>query len=395
MFNLRIARYIDAYIGTVICLILGLYDALFGIILTRPLAKNTIKTILILNVSEMGSSIPAIPLLSRLKEDNPGAAISFITFEQHCEALKDLNFFKDISFYGICSESLPRFFISTFKLIYFLTTNKFDITVNLEIFTCYSTILTYLSGAKIRIAFAHKGFPGICQNAAYTHTLNINQYAHISENMYALAEFVPIPSVKNYYMKRNTAPLKDIPKATRTQEEKDLFLKKYLKGENKKYIVIHPGFEDLLPLRCWPYKSYYSLIDSLQRLTDVEVILIGKSSNPESFTASDKCIDLINKLTMYEIVTLFHCASVFVTHDCGLAHIAALSDIHTACFFGPETPMLYSPLSDNQKIFFLSYFCSPCFSPYNLRTSMCSDNRCVRDISHETVYQHICNYLGA
>jgi ADP-heptose:LPS heptosyltransferase len=395
MFNLKIARYIDAYIGTVLCVILSIYDALFGKIIVRALDTERIKNILILNVSEMGSSIPAIPLIQKLKEDYPSANISFITFAQHRTALKDIQFFKDICFYDVCTQDLLRFFLSSFKLIGFLIKNKFDIALNLEIFTCYSAILTYCCGASVRIAFAHRGISGMCQNGVYTHTLQLSSCVHIAENMFALAEMILLPPVQNYYMKKRPDRLPGISYESRTDNEKEEFRKKYLKGTANKYIVIHPGFEDLLPLRCWPYEKYHALIERLQTIADVEIVIVGKALGTRSFVAGERCIDLVNKLSIYELITLFHCADIFLSHDCGLAHIAALTPVHTVCFFGPETPLLYGPLSQNLKIFHSSYFCSPCFSPYNLRTSTCTDNRCVSDISPEDVYQHIISFMGA
>lgn len=81
-----------------------------------------------------------------------------------------------------------------------------------------------------------------------------------------------------------------------------------------------------------------------------------------------------------------HFALLLITNDGGPGHFAAMTPIPAIILYGPETPLLYGPLSSNSFSFFVPLSCSPCLSAYNHRNSPCDgDNVCLKRISPQDV----------
>ena len=57
--------------------------------------------------------------------------------------------------------------------------------------------------------------------------------------------------------------------------------------------------------------------------------------------------------------------------------------------FGPETPLLYGPVGDKHYIFYEALPCSPCLNVYNYKSTFCEDNKCMKDIDADKVYEVI------
>jgi ADP-heptose:LPS heptosyltransferase len=65
-----------------------------------------------------------------------------------------------------------------------------------------------------------------------------------------------------------------------------------------------------------------------------------------------------------------------------------MTSTKTIAFFGPETHKLYGPIG-NVAIISAEYQCSPCVSAFNHRKTTCTDNKCLKSISVEKVYETV------
>ena len=154
--------------------------------------------------------------------------------------------------------------------------------------------------------------------------------------------------------------------------------------------MINLGAFDKIELRKWPKEYYKKLIEKILKHKNLCVIFVGKGQPDEKDVIKhERGINLIGKTTIKELICLCNISKALISHDNGIVHIASLTKIFICVFFGPETPLLYSPLSKNKKVFYKEYACSPCLSAYNQRSSNCSDIKCMRSITVDEVYHSV------
>jgi ADP-heptose:LPS heptosyltransferase len=98
---------------------------------------------------------------------------------------------------------------------------------------------------------------------------------------------------------------------------------------------------------------------------------------------------LVNQTELDELLELFSIADILVSNDCGLAHLAMLTPIKEFVIFGPESPQVFGPLTENNYTIYSRWPCSPCLSVLNHRNSACKNNQCLKCIKPEDVYNFI------
>lgn len=399
--NINLARKLDYFLGIPICFSLSLINNLKKIFTFKNTDKIIPKKIMFLEFSEIGSAILAYPGMKKTKELYPKAEFYFWIFKENADGVRLLNIVEKDNIITMRSNNLLSLLLDTIRNIYRLRREKIDVAIDMELFSRFSSILTYLSGAKIRIGFHKYTLEGLYGGNLHTHKVIYNPYIHISKNFISLVDSMDVdledaPLLKKPQEKDNYC----LPKIKISQEQRIEVWGK-LKAINRnlkqdtKIIIIHLSFNDKLSIRKWPVEYCLTLIQKILKKDDTFVVLVGVGSSDRSygFHKYERCIDLIGKTTAKDLIDLFNISQLLITHDSGMLHIASLTDIHIIALFGPETPLLYEPLTENKKVFYKNFSCSPCLSAYNHRRSMCNDNRCMQAIGIEEVYLVIKKYL--
>jgi ADP-heptose:LPS heptosyltransferase len=395
MKNIKKLRIIDTYCGVILCFILSGFNAFFRRFTNKSKHSACPKKFLLLVVSEMGASILALPLIEKIKSQYPQAEVTIMTFDRHAFALKQLSVFKEISFVSLNTHNLGRFFLSSCEAIVKNFFKKYDVVFDLELFSRYSSIIAFISGASRRIGFSKGTDEGLYRGSLHTHKLYLNTYAHIAQNMENLLALMDAEAKSFTYVKVRRGDYKTtLPHESRAHAEITGFKETVLRGTNKRYVVMHPGIIDALPIRRWPIGNYQELSRRLKEVKNLEVVYIGDGDKNMLRGDGLDLINLVGELSIRDIVTLFYASDLFISHDCGLTHIASLTPIHSVVFFGPETPLLYGLLSEKTKVFYEGYACSPCLTAANHRNSLCNDNQCVSSISVDAVFEYVSQCLG-
>ena len=137
-------RFVDRYVGVPICFILSIFDALFRVKTEKP------KKILFIELSEMGSTILAYSAMKKAKEMF-NAELYFMIFKENEQSVMLLDIIPKKNIITISSKSLFAFAFGTLKAIFKVRKFKIDTVIDLELFSRFTAILSYFSGAGNRV----------------------------------------------------------------------------------------------------------------------------------------------------------------------------------------------------------------------------------------------------
>jgi ADP-heptose:LPS heptosyltransferase len=303
--------------------------------------------------------------------------------------------------FTIESKSIFTIARDTARFMLLCRRRKIDATINLEMFARYSAILSYLSGARKRVGFYKYYQEGLYIGNFLTHKVIYNPHIHTAQSFLALVYALKapkneIPLVKVPISNENL----EIPKISSDKKSKERIWN-ILKGVNpeiaygKKIIVVNPNASKLISIRKWPLENYAKLIKKLLEDKNVYVAITGVASEkPDAeyicnYVKNKRVLDLTGKTTLRELIDLFNIGNLLITNDSGPAHFASMTNIHIVVFFGPETPELYKPLTENCTMVYSNYACSPCVSAFNQRLSPCNNNLCLKNIDVDRVYKTV------
>lgn len=399
-------RRIDYWIGVPICFFLTILYKLQRLIgLKNPHYNEKPKNVLFIELAEMGSTVLAYPSIKKMKRMYPGSNIYFLLFKHIKESMEILNIIPKENVLTIDVSSVFSLARDTLKFMAISRKRKIDTTINLEMFARYSTILSYLSGARKRAGFYRYSQEGLYIGNFLTHKVIYNPHIHTAYSFIALVNALHSPlsevPLAKFPVYRESL---EIPKVVpdKKSEQRGWEILKEINPDidkSKKLVLVNPNASKLISIRKWPLGNYAKLVKKLVQDKNVYVAITGVASEkPDAqyitdFVKSKRVMDLTGKTTLRELVDLFNIGSILITNDSGPAHFASLTGIHIAVFFGPETPNLYKPLTENCTVIYSNYACSPCVSAYNQRLSDCNNNLCLKSIGVDDAHQAVKNIL--
>ncbi len=149
LMNVNLQRKIDQVIGVLICRILSVFNRKRQRVVASP---NT-RRILVILLSEMGSLVLAHPMLQLLKSRYPKASISVLQFKKNREILEIMDVVPHENIYTIDPSSAVTLFKDIVKVVIQLRRQRFDVSIDCELFHRISSILSFLSAAPVRVGF--------------------------------------------------------------------------------------------------------------------------------------------------------------------------------------------------------------------------------------------------
>ncbi len=152
--------------------------------------------------------------------------------------------------------------------------------------------------------------------------------------------------------------------------------------------IFCPGAE-YGPAKRWPIPYFAELA---QRLRDqgFTVWLVGSSKDKEIgetiiALGNESCRNLCGTTDLSEAIALLSTASLVVSNDSGLMHLAAALDRPMLALYGSSSPQFTPPLSDQALVLKLDLPCSPCFK----RVCPLGHFNCMMQLTPDQVMQHI------
>ncbi len=395
--NVDTMRKVDYYLGVPLCFV-GTVLKRFCALFSRRRPDAAPKNILLIELSEMGSTILADPAMRKLKR-NLAADLFFVIFKKNRPSLELLGTVPKEHVYTIDAGSFPRFVADAVGFLFWTRRMRIDTVVDMELFSRVSALLTAFSGARRSVGFHAFHNEGLYRGGFLTHKVAYNPHQHMAKNFIALANALLSDKAETPYSKTvigdDEVRLDKIEITEQAREAMRSVIKDacpaYDAGRHR-VVLFNANASALLPIRRWPREHYIGLARTiLERYPDIIILLTGGTEDRDwlevisTTVRSERCVNFAARTSLAELPALYAVSAFMLSNDSGPPHFASVTDMPMFVFFGPETPKLYCPLGNAVPIH-SGLACSPCVSAANHRRTACTDNVCLQIISPEQVF---------
>ncbi len=347
---------------------------------------NSIKNILVFNMTRMGDLVQSTPLISGLRLKYPGSKISLIVtkeFNEFSERIPNIDeriVFNLKQFKENPNTTWVELYRYLEKFLEDLKGKDYDLVINLSHSKLSALMIQYLGSKNVR------GF--LCNDEGERMTYHPwLQYFFIEPfnrdyNSFNLVDIFSRggdvePGPKGIEIIEKDEDMKNVEK----------WFQKLNSKKNSLIVGIQAGSS--LEGRRWPTENFAKLSNKLINELDAFVILFGVAS--ESKVANEiysrientqQVLDLTGKTNYSELIgALKHC-QYLITNDTGTMHIAAALNIRIiGLFFAHAHPYETAPYKEGNIIFQAKIDCAPC--SYGVS---CHDVVCVHKVKPELVY---------
>lgn len=222
-----------------------------------------------------------------------------------------------------------------------LQTNHYDWAITMPV-TWKSALNGYWSGAPKRTGFLGEMRYGLLNDRRKLDTQKlpymVQRYVYLG-----LDSDASIPE------------LKDIPqpKLSINQKNVDSWLKKLNLQREQRLVALMPGAE-FGPAKRWPTDNYAQIARELVQQNG-QVMILGSPKDYETALEIEQksgveLINLCGKTSLLDAVDLLSIASLAISNDSGLMHIAAAVNIPQIVIYRSSTPDFTPPLNDKAII---------------------------------------------
>jgi len=395
--NVAAMRFVDKMGGVPVCALLTMMRRVGDCFRLRRdhVAPTRIAAI---KLAEQGATVVAYPALARVAEKIGPENLFFVVFTQNRFIVDLLKIVPPENVIAIRTDHAFQTLWDTARALLRMRREKIDATVDCEFFARSTAIISYLSGARIRV-----GFHAFYGEASYrgdlmTHRLIFNATLHASEIFHFLFDSIwcdqsRLPTCD--LMRRKSGQEPNFKPEAATLATVDALLKSSLGVDAvPPVILLNANRGDFLPLRSWPPERYVELAKRL--LDEYENLAVVFTGGPDEeagarelveLVGSPRCVNFAGRTTLDELFALYCRSEIMVTNDSGPAHYATVTPIDIITLFGPETPEVFGALNPRSHLIWKDIVCSPCVNAFNDRQSACKSNVCMQRISVSEVFE--------
>lgn len=379
--DIQFMKSVDRFAGYPICGGLRLFDLAAGALRPVPSAADLLEDLAgrseeggagpgprigVIKFWGMGSLLLASPLFNALRTTHPRAEIVLITLKENRGIVELLDPADEVLYLGL-EGGAPGIVGGILAHLARVKALGLDAVVDLEYLTRFSSLVSYASGAPVRVGF-HSW--DVWRGGLHNERRAFNPYWHVTDNFLNLARALGRDP--------GSPPPLDICLDGSEDREAGEILAAAGVSEDERVVAVNANASTMALARRWPEENFVELIGRVADAGLGRVVLLGapgEAAYVESLRARthdrERVASLAGKSSLRGLVGVLRRASLLVTNDSGPLHLAASLGARTVSFFGPETPSLYGPRGDGHVVLYRGIDCSPCINIYNAKTVRC------------------------
>lgn len=397
-------RIIDRWVGVPLCFLLSPFCWFSDLIRSARRKKPDTRRSLFIELSEMGSAIIADPAMRKLRQE-AGAELFFVIFRKNYKSLEILKTIPEDHVFKMNADNFFGLVGDVFRFLVWCRRKKISTIIDLELFSRFTALLGFLSGARARVGFTSLHDEGLFRGNLVNHPVRYNPHVHVSVNFVSLVNKAMGLLDNAYATQPVSAEELQLAKADIPDPAMDNIRHKirqlFPDWNNQPLVLLNVNASDMLPQRRWPQENFGVVGKQLlQQFPDIFIIMTGSPAEKEyvqkvtDMIGDPRCVNSSGFFSFDELVPLYAASTCMLTNDSGPAHFAAVTSLKVFVLFGPETPHLYLPLGGNAEPFYLGLPCSPCVSAANHRKTSCTARPCITGISPVNVLERLHGYLS-
>ena len=314
------------------------------------------KSILLIQLGDIGDVVLTIPALKSLRERYPAARIYVAVRDKASEIIDDCQFVDGTIIIKKADGSAIKAIKKQFAFFRFLRSLKIEIAIELRTGDRGSW-LAFFSGAPIRLGREESS-------------------SRISKRNFLFSELViPDPKrVANSYVATHHDDILEKLGAKSAERYFRLFIPEYRKEkikdllkqnnipQNRPIVAIHPF--SLWSYKEWDDEKWINLANKILQQWNVSVIITGAPSEyiraSHIANSGDNIYNMAGTTTVGEFPALIEFCSVLIGVDTAAVHIATMIDTPSVALFGPGSTKVWALAGHKHKVLTASMSCQPC-----------------------------------
>ncbi len=321
--------------------------------LLKKLDKSEIHNILVITLSNLGDVILTFPVIDILKRDFPEARLSVVAGPKAGVLFKENPYIYRTYIFDKAKSGLQKFF-----WLMELRQGRFDFVVDLR-----NTAIPFLIQAKHSTPL--QIFRPKTMHMKIKHLNRLKSVFNFKTE-----------SKIRYAFFRNEKDIRYVDSMVRNKI-----------GIGKKIFVVAPGAAN--HIKRWTKEGFGRVCDQLAELSNAKIVFVGDANDKGivediSLSMHSDFLNLCGETTITQLAELLRRATLALTNDSAVMHLASYLDIPVVAIFGPTDPRKYGPWSSYSTVVRKDIFCSPCEKP-----GCAFHHECMRYIQPQEVFNAV------
>lgn len=379
-------RRLDRIVGGAACTLLAVCG---GRRKPRALRTEGGCDILVMQLTEMGSMVLALPALEELRARISGVRLHFLVMQESRALIDALQLAPPERIHALDFSSVGALLGSLLRTLRACRRARLAATIHFDFFARGHAAFAALACPRGERAGFDDGRHN-ARRALLTRPVLYSASHHTSEMFCALVRSLFLPPEDAPFARIPPAPCAKLTDYRPEPDDLAAVQRKLKVTAGSNLLLVSANASERLALRRWPLERFASVTKAwLESHEDWHAVLIGTEGD-RSAAAEVACIherihDLTGRTAFGELLALMTVGRLLLCNDSGPAHFASLARLRSVVLFGPETPDLYAPLGDRAECLYAHFTCSPCVSAFNDKSSSCPRSICLEALGEEDV----------